>query len=215
MFRFLSVFDLDHTLLTANSSYRFGTYLYRAQFLSKIDLIYCLGYYARHKYLGMSVHSLHDKIFKQLFQGKSQSEIDLYAAHFLEQELKSMISEPISQRLAEAKGSEHYVVILSSSPDFLVKPIAEYLGTHEWQATVYGNDHRGTFTHIISVLDGKDKAAYILELAQRLRILPASVTAYSDSDLDVPMLAIAGRAIGVRPNSKLRRICLKNGWEII
>lgn len=39
--------------------------------------------------------------------------------------------------------------------------------------------------------------------------------AYSDSIRDLDFLQAAGRSVGVQPDRKLRRICLKQQWEII
>ncbi len=215
MYLRLSVFDLDHTLLAANSSYRFGAYLYHQKFFNISTLLYCLSCYLRHKCFGMSMRSLHYKIFLSLFQGQAIQEIQQYVNHFLSKELDAMLYEPAIRRLREAQQQGHYTIILSSSPDFLVQPIAAHLGTHSWKASLYMRDQEGRLNGISQIIEGQDKADHVNTLAQRLKIAPSSITVYSDSYLDLPVLEMAGKAIGVVPDRHLRKICLANGWEIL
>ncbi|CUI16262.1 conserved hypothetical protein [Candidatus Protochlamydia naegleriophila] len=210
----LSVFDLDHTLLTVNSSYHFGAYLYRQNFFAFPSLLASLFYYARHKLFGLSIQKLHQKTFQLLFKGVSAEELQTYASIFFEQHLMGKFYQPALQRLREAQKNGDYTLILSSSPDFLVKPIAEWLGVDAWQATIYAVDC-GRMSLLESILDGQDKANYLVKLAQEMGVSSSSITVYSDSYLDLPILKMAGRAIGVVPDFYLKRICHEKGWEII
>lgn len=211
----LTVFDLDHTLLTVNSSFYFGSFLYRQKFFSFWKLPGCLIDYARHKWLGMSIHDLHTKIFKRLFIGRALSDVERHVNIFLKQSLDNLLYSPIVQRLLEAQHRGDDVLILSSSPDFLVKDIARRLHVSHWKATMYQTDEKGRLTAISHVMDGEDKANYIKELVDRKQFLRSAITVYSDSYLDLPILKMAGQAIGVGPDSHLKRVCLQNGWEIL
>jgi HAD superfamily hydrolase (TIGR01490 family) len=211
----LIVFDLDHTLLTVNSSFYFGSFLYRQGFFSLGTLLSCLIDYARSKWLGMSIADLHIRTFKRLFLGCSISNINHYVNMFLNESLKDLLYDPVVQRLENAQNQGDYVLILSSSPDFLVKEIAQRLHVPHWKATVYQTDEEGKLTAISQVMDGQDKANYIKELADRMQLPQGAITVYSDSYLDLPILKMAGQAIGVGPDYHLKRICLQNGWEIL
>lgn len=211
----LSVFDLDHTLLTINSSYHFGAYLYRQKFFSFPSLLASLFYYARHKLFGLSIQKLHQKTFQLLFKGVSIEDLQAYVTVFLEQQLTEKLYQPALQRLHEAQKRGDYTLILSSSPDFLVRPIAEWFGVDSWQATIYAVDDGGCLSHLASILEGQDKANYLAHLIREMGIHSSSVTVYSDSHLDLPILKMAGKAIGVVPDFYLKRICQEKGWEII
>lgn len=211
----LVVFDLDHTLLTANSSFRFGVYLYRQKKIPFWTLLACLNDYIRHKWGRVSIQTIHAKSFKRLFKGKALASIHQDVDKFLTETLASLLYLPVVQRLKSAQASGEKVIILSSSPDFLVREIARRLQVQEWQATTYQIDKMGNFVSISHVMEGLDKAVYIKQRADQLSIPLSSLTVYSDSYLDLPILNIAGRAIGVVPDSHLKRICLQNGWEIL
>lgn len=211
----LIVFDLDHTLLVANSSFRFGIFLYQQKIFSFWTLLGCLHDYARHKWLGMSVQTLHARTFSRLFKGACSKEIRRHVDQFLTAELTSMLYAPVIQRLQAAQARGDLVLILSSSPDFLVEAIAERLQVPQWEATRYQIDKEGKFAAITSVMEGENKAHYVQGLVAQLPISLSNVTVYSDSHLDVPLLQLAGQAVGVRPDHRLRRICEQNGWEIL
>jgi HAD superfamily hydrolase (TIGR01490 family) len=211
----LIVFDLDHTLLTVNSSFRFGFYLYRQKIFSFWTLLLLLSDYARHKWGSMSVQALHARSFARLFKGQNLSEVRQHVDKFLTEALPSMLYAPVVERLRAAQKQGDEVVILSSSPDFLVGEIARRLHVQRWKATMYEVNKEGKFMAISHVMEGHDKAQYVKTLADQMHLPFSNMTVYSDSYLDLPVLKIAGRAIGVVPDCHLKRICLQNGWEIL
>lgn len=211
----ISVFDLDHTLIKANSSFKFGCFLYRQKLMSLPTLFICLSNYASHKWLGLSVQKIHKNIFRALFNGRNFSQIQEQVQAFLKLELQHLIYQPAFQRLHQAQQRGDHLVILSSSPDFLVGPISSHFKVDHWKATCYSKNNQGQLSSITHILEGHDKAEYLQSLALRLGVPLTATTVYSDSHLDLPMLQIAGKAVGVAPNKTLKKICRKNGWEII
>ena len=211
----LTIFDLDHTLLTVNSSFRFGIFLYRHHFFSLWALAGCLSDYARYKWLKMPIYDLHHRTFERLFKGHSLHTIRSYVTQFLDESLDAILYLPILHRLRQAQAQGNEVVILSSAPDFLVKEIAHRLHISHWQATHYQIDDQEQLIAIASVMEGEDKARYLKQLSIKMNLPCSAITVYSDSYLDLPVLKMAGHAIAVRPDAYLRRICLQNGWEIL
>jgi HAD superfamily hydrolase (TIGR01490 family) len=204
-----SLFDLDQTLLTENSSYAFGTYLYKKKAISLPSMLYCVGCYGLHKVGQLSLHDVHKKIFKSLFLNRSQD-------YFTELDtIDKMICSPAIQRLQDAQRQGHFTAILSSSPSFLVKLLAEHFGVCECLATEYKLDKEGRFISIEKVLDGEGKAQFLQNLSKRKTIPLEKIAAYTDSFLDLPLLMQVGKAVGVNPDNKLHAICVKKGWEII
>lgn len=210
----LIVFDLDHTLLKCNSSYRFGWYLYRKKFLSSWVLLGSLRDYVKHKWFGMSLHALHAHSFARIFKGRCVKQVNEFVDQFLLENLTSFISQPLLKRLKEAKKSST-ILLLSSSPDFLVGKIARFLELDRWGATTYLVDNQTKFHQIAHIMDGENKAQYVTALAKNLSIPLSAVTVYSDSILDLPLFKLAGKAICVDPNRRLAKVCKQNGWEMI
>lgn len=215
MYSGLSIFDLDHTLLSVNSSYYFGAYLFKKGFFRFPVLVWCLFLYVCHKFFGMSVKTLHSKIFVCLFQGCPIFEIQRYVKEFLDQDFSRLLAPMLMKRLEEAIQKGHYTVILSSSPDFLVQEIAERMNVHDWRATHYGKDEWGILTSVHCILEGKDKAYYLQMISEKYRIERSKIYAYTDSHLDLPLLEKAGVPFGVNPDSRLKKVCIERGWEIL
>lgn len=163
----------------------------------------------------MSITSLHEKSYTQLFHGKRLIEISQYVEIFLDRSLKKLFYPPVLQRLTAAQEQGDCVHILSSSPDFLVKAIASRLQVSGWGASIYRTDQYGQFSAVSQIMGGEEKALYAMNVAKKINLPPSSITVYSDSQLDLPLLTLAGKAVGVKPDSYLQKVCEREGWEIL
>jgi phosphoserine phosphatase len=213
----LHAFDLDHTLLQVNSSYQFGSYLYQKNKLRFIDLFFCLIYYAKHKGLNSSLQATHEKVFKRAFQNHSLTDIKQCVDDFLAQHLTKFLYLPVYLRLQKAQAKNEPIILLSSSPDFLVEAIAKRLQITEYRATQYKVNAKQKFTSIEQVVDGEQKAFYLKTWIQKqAQATPYhKLTAYSDSYLDLPVLYMAESVVTVKPDRRLKHLAIQNGWEML
>lgn len=210
----LTVFDLDHTLINSNISLAFGQYLYREGIISKVDMLFLIGNYIRHKYFGMPQYKLHQKVLNWMFKKKT---IGFYKDHvheFLDNNFDRLVRPKVIERLKDAQAKGNYIVILSNSPDILVEAISKKFGVNHWKSTAYKFDENGRFTHI-EHFGGVEKAEYTCDLARKLGFKKEDIIVYTDSILDLPLLNIAGKVIAVHPDKSLRCLCNKNKWKII
>ena len=213
--RCLSVFDLDHTLVKVNTSYIFGNYLYRTKYFSFKDMIYLVLCYFRHKKLGMSLQEVHSRIFDRIFLGRSAVSMSNHLQSFLDVNLDHIINPTLLDRLRQAQKENHLVIILSSSPDFLVESIGSRLGVDISIGTSYQTNAQKYFSEISQVINGQEKADFILQLSTDRDVPLENVVAYSDSVLDLPLLETVGTAVVVNPDKKLRTIAQYRNWEIV
>lgn len=211
----LSAFDLDHTLTKSNSSFNFCWFLYRKNFLSLHALISSAIYYIRYLFFGMSLSKLHHSIFNRTLSGLSLSLLEKQVDQFLKEYLSSALYMPAVYRLKLAQHLGHYTIILSNSPCFLVKSIAEFLGVNEWKATEYAVDKDCKLLQVARILQGSDKAVHLHDLSKKLGICREEITAYSDSFQDLEFLQASGNPIAVNPDKKLRAFSLSQNWRII
>lgn len=211
----LTIFDLDHTLLSVNSSYQFGQYLYRQGSNSISSIGYCILCYALHKIGYLSIPQLHQKTFESIFEGKSIGELQQAVESFLDLHLSNLLYEPALKSLQEAQRQEGAVVIMSGSPDFVVEAIAKRLQVTLWEATRYAINVDNRLCGITHVMQGKDKAEAALKIASKMGVQKESIVVYTDSYLDLPLIDIAGDVIGVNPDKKLRKLCQNKVWPIL
>jgi len=210
-----SLFDLDHTLLNVNISYKFGVYLYLHGSFSLFCMLQLSLIYALHKLCLLSMRQLHEQIFRRLFKGRPFEQIAQYIAPFLDEELPKSLNPAVFALFNQARRNHELTVILSSSPDFLVEAIAKRLEFSEFRGSLYSLDKDQRFCHISGLMQGLEKAAYISELRKRTYLKSGAITAYSDSVLDLPFLEAADQAVGVNPDRSLRKICKEKGWRVI
>lgn len=135
-----------------------------------------------------------------------------YVKEFVDQWLTSALYYPAFAELRRAQHLGHYTMILSNSPSFLVKAIAERLNVSDWKATEYEVDKEGRLCHIAHVLNGKDKAGQVRNIIRKLGLTKKNVVAYSDSFWDLPLLRCAGQAVVVNPDRKLQKISQQHNW---
>lgn len=211
----LSIFDLDRTLIRQNSSYAFCRYLHRKKVLSSSNMMFSLFYRFRFWIWNINLTQLHKKAFETLLLGFSLKKLEHYAKAFVKEFLPKEVYIPAYTALRTAQHLGHQTVILSNSPHFLVEPIAEYFKVDEWKATQYGVDKDQTLCNIANLMEGTNKAHYLVKMRKQLDIAKKDVAAYTDSYYDLPLLLEAGTAVVVNPDKKLLKIARQNSWSVI
>lgn len=182
---------------------------------SASSLFRALLIFFEYRFCDLGLQQLHNKAFHILLKGKKFSLIEEEMRQFLAADFYRFFYLPSFSRLRRAQHEGHYTVILSSSPSFIVGPIAEYLGVTHWQSSEYEIDQNGRLKRVKFVLSGEEKARYLAEFARVRQVGFDRVVAYSDSLLDLPFLLAAGKAIVVNPSKGLRQISKRKSWEII
>ena len=168
-----------------------------------------------HRFFHLGLQALHEKAFQFFLRGKLLATLESEVEQFLADEFYQFFYFPALSRLRRAQHEGHYTLILSSSPSFIVGPIANYLGVALWRASEYMVGEDGRFKEVGSVLSGEEKGRYLIAFAKAHHIAEKDVIAYSDSPLDLPFLMAAGKAVVANPSRSMKRICRKKNWEII
>jgi HAD superfamily phosphoserine phosphatase-like hydrolase len=205
----ITIFDLDGTLAYGNVSFAFGRFLRKKGFLPiwkalLLSFIYCLQ-----KIHLVSLSSLHRASFYLLFYQVPKKVAADLAHEFVEIEGTQLLRTELLKEIDHAKKHGELVLLASSSPEFLVRPVAKLAGIDHVLATNYEIDKKNSYTKISLVVDGEEKKSYSKKYPH------AYVTAYSDSILDLPLLQSVQVAIAVCPDRQLKKIALKNGWKIM
>lgn len=158
-----------------------------------------------------SIPYLHEKASTVFFEGLSIDLLKQHVVSFLDQQLDHMLNSNLVLILNQAILNDHYVAILSSSPQFLVQPIAQRLGVSHSLGTEYVVNHDGTLGSLVRSIQGEDKAQFV----KNLHFQPGEMAAYTDSHFDLPLLESVGHPVAVNPSKLLRKTSKKRGWKII
>lgn len=126
--------------------------------------------------------------------------------------------EPFGHLLIEEhQAAGRPAVLATTTPEHLVRPLAERLGLDDVIATRYEIDASGRFT---GALDGHfvwslGKLAAVREWAEDHDVDLADSFAYSDSIYDSPMLQAVGNPGAVNPDPRLLALATLSRWPVI
>lgn len=157
-----------------------------------------------------------NRSFYRSYRGLSGREIvKLCQACFEGVQLRRMVHETV-RRLEEHRNRGHKILLVSGSLDFILRPLARYLGADVCLCPSLV-EAEGVFSGELNgdPVIGKEKARLVLEYARDHGIDPAGCYAYADSVSDLPILESVGHPVVVLSGRRLRRIAVRRGWEIL
>jgi putative phosphoserine phosphatase/1-acylglycerol-3-phosphate O-acyltransferase len=209
-------FDLDRTLLAGASGVVFSAAMREAGLVNRSipgeGLLYRLF-----NTVGETMPSM--ALARQavaLARGKSQAAVQAAAATAAH-ELLVMVQPLAAALFDEHRAAGRPVVMATTSPFDMVKPLADLLGLDDVIATRYGVHGDGTYT---GSLDGPfvwsaGKLAAVRAWAEENSIDLAESYAYSDSVYDTPLLAAVGHPFVVNPDARMAVMAAARRWPTL
>jgi putative phosphoserine phosphatase/1-acylglycerol-3-phosphate O-acyltransferase len=107
------------------------------------------------------------------------------------------------------------LAILSTSPTYVTRPIAEALGIEQVISTQFEVEN-GQFTGRLvgPACVGKGKVHWAEDLGAKMGLDLEKSWFYTDSYTDMPMLERVGNRVVVNPDPRLRRTAKRRGWPV-
>jgi HAD superfamily hydrolase (TIGR01490 family) len=211
-------FDCDNTLMVGASIYLFAKGLVARKLFTTRDLarfawqqlVFRVGGTERH---GAMVEAREAAL--GFVAGREVSEIVAYSEEIYDELMAGRIYSGTLALAQQHLDDGQRVWLVTATPVELANIIAHRLGLTGALGTVSEvEDGRYTGRLVGEPLHGPAKAEAVRALAEREGLDLARCTAYSDSANDVPMLSLVGRAVAVNPDSELRDVARKNGWQV-
>jgi HAD superfamily hydrolase (TIGR01490 family) len=206
-------FDLDKTVISKSSSLALSKPFYKAGLVTRSQLL--KGAYAQLVYLMIGADEKRMERAKDgmlaLTKGWNEDEVEAVVSEALERVVDPYIYQEAIDLIALHMALGRKVYIVSSSPEGVVRPLAQRLGVDDVIATR------------AEVVDGKftgnlEFYAYREQKAEAIRKLEGidleGSYAYSDSVTDLPMLEAVGNPVAVNPDRELRKIAQQREWKI-
>jgi HAD superfamily hydrolase (TIGR01490 family) len=209
-------FDLDKTVISRSSSLALTRPMYRAGLVSRSSLIN--GAYAQLVYLLLGADDRKMEKAKEAMLALSAGWERTQVEEIVRDALTSLIDPYIYLEAVDLmelhRARRRRVFIVSSSPEEVVRPLAEHLGDVRVIAT-RAEIEDGKYTGNLEFYNaGENKALAIRQVAEREGIDLSGSFAYSDSISDLPMLEAVGNPVAVNPDRELRRIAAERGWQV-
>lgn len=147
--------------------------------------------------------------------GLQKDELVSCAAECLDLYLKKDIHENARTLIVHEKQKGNTVVFASSSLDFFIKPLAEYLEV-DYIASVLEFDGNICTGKVAGQLNfGIEKRRRAGEYADSKGVELETSSFYSDSYHDLPLLEAVGNPVAVNPDSRLKREAKQRAWDIL
>lgn len=204
-------FDLDGTLLQGTSSIGFYQYGLEKRLFPYKTLPFCCWLFLCFSTF-LDISSFYARIARSVLSKVSFDDLRSLAVDFSEKLGKKDFYLPALEKFYKAlEDPRGEVMIFSSSPDFIVGPIAEKLGACKWYASCFqmGAD-RQTLEN--QCLTGDNKAKILGHLKGTLQ---SRSHTFSDHIIDLPFLLLGEEKTVIRPKGRLKKMAKKYYWNII
>jgi len=109
------------------------------------------------------------------------------------------------------------LVLATTTPDDMIRPLADRLGFDDVVATRYGVDGDGRYDGTIDgeFVWGRGKLRAVRDWAERHRVALGDSWAYSDSYYDAPLLGAVGHPVAVNPDPRMLGVALVRRWPVV
>ena len=216
----LTLFDLDHTLISGDSDYEWGQYLIDVGALDRVGYErrnrefyeqYKTGRLDIREFLAFALRPLQENPIGQL---------EAWRADFVSTRILPMISSRARALVALEQSRSALTAIVTATNSFVTAPIAQQLGFEHLIATEPERDSTGRFTGQVagqpSFREGK-----VARVDDWLDSLGTAwdhfdqTCFYSDSLNDLPLLERVSEPVAVDPDPTLAAHAARAGWPIL
>jgi putative phosphoserine phosphatase/1-acylglycerol-3-phosphate O-acyltransferase len=210
-------FDLDRTLLAGASGPVISAALRDAGVIANRGIPGEAFVYGIFNRLGETLPSM--ALARQaanVAKGWSQSLVD-DAAKKAAEVLLERVQPKAAQLFEEHRREGRMLVLATTTPYDLVRPLADLLGFDDVVATRYGVADDGTYNGAIvgNFVWANGKLAAVRTWATEHGIDLANSYFYSDSVYDTPLLSAVGHPVAVNPDPRLQLVATARRWPIL
>ena len=205
--------DVDHTVIRHSTAKFFINHAIKRNLLPRKIILYYPYYYLKYR-IGQMGAELFPPDFPEL-AGIQKEELVSCAAECLDIYLKKDIHESARSLIETEKQKGNTVVFASTTHDFLVKPLADFLEVDFITSFLEFSDGicTGKVSGQLNFGDEKKRRAAAYAVAKGVPLETCAF--YSDSHHDLPLLKAVGRPVAVNPDGRLKREAKKRNWEIM
>jgi HAD superfamily hydrolase (TIGR01490 family) len=209
-------FDLDGTLVKSNAVdyYLFLT----TQNLSSVKRWWLTAQLVCKAPYYLALDRLNRDRFNQAFyrnyRGFSTDDCQQWSQVLFQEMIYPQLRPDALACITQHKAQGRQIVLVTGSLDFIVAPLAEFLGASALTSRLQSNQGHYTGELLGTSMIGEEKAKAIRRIASDLSLDLQQSYAYGDSAADLPMLNTVAHPVAVNPDAKVRRVAQDRGWTI-
>jgi len=211
----LALFDLDNTLLAADSDYLWGVFLVEKGLVDRQKYDEAnRHFYAEYEAGKLDIYAFLAFSLQPLSQ-HSMAELNRLHKEFMQQYILPVMTEKGKQQIQKHKDRSDTVVIITATNRFITRPIADAFGADALIATEveisngrYTGNVKGTPCFQQGKIEHLD--TWVKQNGYNLK----ESWFYSDSHNDLPLLEKVSHPVAVDPDDKLRELATARNWTI-
>jgi HAD superfamily hydrolase (TIGR01490 family) len=209
-------FDLDRTLVAANTGWLYAKWEARHGRISRLQLARAGGWLAMYHFGWIDMPRAYRAALTH-YRGVHGDIIARRTRDWFDAEVRDALLPDAAQAIARHRAEGHPVVLLSNTSNYQAALAADAWSLDGWLANRFTTDEHGA-------LDGdfEPPLAYGHGKVERATAWAAQHDVdldrswfYSDSISDLPMLDRVGHPIVVQPDPRLARIAKRRSWPIL
>jgi HAD superfamily hydrolase (TIGR01490 family) len=207
--------DVDGTLLAQTTTYLFARILYRRGWIRRSFFLRALYHGLQHRFGRLDYGRL-IAIGLNNIARIPVVELERIAYENFVEFVRPRLYEGVVEHLYGLRRQGTAIVLVSSSPGFVIQPLSIYLSCTDALTTPVVIE-RGRLVRPGSgpPCYGEGKRYWAEEWAKSRGIPMKDTVAYADNWSDRALLAEAGRAVVVHPRGRLLRLARAQRWDIV
>jgi HAD superfamily hydrolase (TIGR01490 family) len=206
--------DVDGTLLAHTTTFLFARILYRRGLIRRSFFLRALHHGLQHRFGRLDYGRLIE-IGLTYIQRIPVVELERIAYENFVEHVRPRLYEGVEEHFLTLRRGGTPIVLVSSSPGLVIKPLAIYLGCADLLTTPVVIE-RGRLVGVGAgpACYGEGKLYWATQWAEENRIDMDTAAAYADNWSDRSLLERVGHAVVVHPKGRLLRLARSHGWEI-
>lgn len=215
MAKIAALFDMDKTLLDTSSGFLYVRYLYRVGRVRKRDLARVMSWMIMDRLGMLDMAGILSRLLA-VAQMQSEPEMRQTCDAWFAEDVVDHVTERGRQRMAEHAEQGHVLGIVSASTQYVVGPLAAYLGIGGQYVCTHLESENGLLTGRIipPFCYGQGKIVWAERFAAEYDVDLDASYFYTDSISDRPLLERVGHPVAVNPDLRLRRMALARNWPL-
>lgn len=213
--RAAAFFDIDHTLISADSGMLFVRYLVNRGLMAWTELLGPAYYTVLYRLNVLDINAVYRR-YQQRVRGRTHAEMQQVCAECYATMVRPRIYSTMAAKVREHQAAGHIVALLSSATTYVAEPLAHELGVkHLLVNRLIVEDGRLTGEAVLPLCWGEGKRHWVERFVPQHDIDLAQSYFYSDSIADLPVLSLVGHPRAVNPDRLLRRHARRRGWTVM
>jgi len=208
-------FDMDHTITWANSGLSSVKFAREQGLVPASHLVMSVFKIILYRLSLLDIEQWYEKNMAML-SGTSLNDMNHFCSLWFEAVMKKTIYREAADLILSHRDRGHRVAVISNSPPFFVKPLADILDITDVICTeVEARDGILTGRLVKPLCYGEGKRVYALRWAGLTGIDLSQSYFYTDSFFDIPLMKTVGHPVATNPDMRLRRAALAYGWPVL